>query len=99
MGLSGPGQFTRRDRCFYDLQVTSIRTNDPEDAEAQAFREQCRRQLARPLASRMKYGFCRVHRPVLDTPGVRTFSSMKEYREWCAANLPAYLGFQPARPE
>ena len=44
----------------------------------------------------MKYGFCRVHRPVLDTPGVRVFDSMQEYREWCAANLPAYLGFQPA---
>ena len=68
-------------------------------AEAEAFREQCRRQMARPLEARMKYGFCRVHRPVLDTPGVRIFSSMKEYREWCAENLPAYLGFQPATAE
>ncbi len=72
---------------------------DREEAEAQAFREQCRRQMARPLSARMKYGFCRVHRPVLDTPGVRTFASTKEYREWCAANLPAYLGFQPAPAE
>jgi len=73
--------------------------NDLEEAEAEAFREQCRRQMARPLEARMKYGFCRVHRPVLDTPSVRIFSSMKEYREWCAANLPAYLGFQPAPVE
>ena len=72
---------------------------DREAAEAQAFREQCRRQMARPLVARMNYGFCRVHRPVLDTPGVRTFSSTREYREWCAANLPAYLGFQPAPTE
>jgi len=72
---------------------------DRDAAEALAFREQCRRQMARPLAARMKYGFCRVHRPVLDTPGVRTFESTREYREWCAANLPAYLGFQPAPPE
>jgi len=72
---------------------------DREQAEIQAFREQCRRQMARPLEARMKYGFCLVHRPVLDTPGVRTFSSTKEYREWCAANLPAYLGFQPAPAE
>lgn len=69
------------------------------EAEDQAFREQCRRQMARPLEARMKYGFCRVHRPVLDTPGVRTFSSTREYREWCAAHLPAYLGFQPAPVE
>ena len=69
---------------------------DFESAEAQAFREQCRRQMARPLEARMKYGFCRVLRPVLDEPGVRIFASTAEYREWAAAHLPAYLGFQPA---
>lgn len=72
---------------------------DMEESEALAFREQCRRQMARSLETRMKYGFCRVHRPVLDTPGVRIFSSTAEYRAWCAAHLPAYLGFQPAPDE
>jgi len=47
----------------------------------------------------MKYGFCRVYRPVLDDAEVRVFSTMREYREWCAANLPAYLGYQPAGVE
>lgn len=69
------------------------------DAEATEFREQCRRQMLRPLEARMKYGFCRVNRPVLDEPGVRIFASTQEYREWCAENLPAYLGFQPAPEE
>jgi len=73
--------------------------SDREIAEAQAFREQCRRQMARPLEARMKYGWCRVNRPVLDTPGTRIFSSTAAYREWCAANLPAYLGFRPAPAE
>jgi len=72
---------------------------DREQAEAMAFREQCRRQMARPLESRMKYGFCRVNRPVLDEPGVRIFSSTAEYRQWCSTHLPAYLGFQPAPDE
>ena len=67
-----------------------------DDAADVAFREQCRRQMSRSLTDRMKYGFCRVHRPVLDNPGIRVFSSTREYREWCTANLPAYLGFQPA---
>ena len=67
--------------------------------EAEAFREQCRRQMARPLELRMKYGWCRVNRPVLDMPVTRIFDSTKAYREWCAANLPAYLGFQPAPDE
>jgi hypothetical protein len=79
--------------------MTPHATTDRDAAEDEAFREQCRRQMARPLGARMKYGFCRVPRPVLDTPGVRIFDSTKEYREWCAANLPAYLGFQPAPAE
>jgi hypothetical protein len=70
--------------------------NKRDEAGDLAFREQCRRQMARPLEARMRYGFCRVNRPVLDEPGVRIFSSTRAYREWCAANLPSYLGFQPA---
>ena len=62
----------------------------------EAFREQCRRQLARPLATRIKYGFNRVHKPVLDDAPWRSFNSMAEYRAWCANNLPEYLGFKPA---
>ena len=64
-----------------------------------AFRAQCRRQMARPMEARLKYGFYRIARPALDIPGVRVFSSTREYRDWCAKNLPAYLGFQPAPPE
>lgn len=79
--------------------MTADQDTAREAAEAQAFREQCRRQMARPIATRMKYGFCRVNRPVLDTPGTRIFSSTQAYREWCAENLPAYLGFQPAPVE
>lgn len=72
---------------------------DRDEADDEAFRAQCRRQMARPLAARMKYGFNRVHRPVLDTPGVRVFDTMKDYRDWCVANLPAYLGYWPAPDE
>jgi hypothetical protein len=79
--------------------MNSLTSKDCDAADALAFREQCRWQMARPIEARMEYGFCRVHRPVLDTPGVRVFSSTREYREWCAENLPAYLGFQPAPAE
>lgn len=67
-----------------------------EDKSWQDFREQCRRQMARPLAQRIKYGFCRMHKPVLDDAGWRVFDTMAEYRAWCAASLPEYLGFKPA---
>ena len=62
----------------------------------EAFREQCRRQMARPLAQRIKYGFCRMHKPVLDDAEWRVFDTMAEYRAWCAASLPEYLGFKSA---
>lgn len=72
------------------------RSASPDEAADLLFREQCRRQMQRPLEARMKYGFCRVSRPGLDVPASRVFASTKAYREWCAANLPAYLGYQPA---
>lgn len=62
----------------------------------EAFREQCRRQMGRPLALRIKYGFNRIHKPVLDDAPWRSFDSMAEYRAWCEANLPEYLGFKRA---
>jgi hypothetical protein len=71
----------------------------PDAADDLLFREQCRRQMQRPLEARMKYGFCRISRPGLDVPSARVFASTRAYREWCAANLPAYLGYQPAPPE
>jgi hypothetical protein len=63
----------------------------------EAFREQCRRQMARPLALRIKYGFNRVYKPVLDDAPWRVFKTMAEYRAWCEANLPDYLGFRRAK--
>jgi hypothetical protein len=67
-----------------------------EQAE-EAFREQCRRQMDRPLALRIKYGFCRTYKPVLDDAPWRAFNSTAEYRAWCAENLPEYLGYKMAQ--
>lgn len=65
------------------------------DEEAmEAFRDQCRRQMDRPLAQRIRYGFFKVYKPVLDDEPWRTFNSTKEYRAWCESNLPEYLDFR-----
>jgi hypothetical protein len=66
----------------------------PEDQGWIDFRDQCRRQMERPMELRIKYGFCRMYKPVLDDAPWRAFDTMKEYRAWCEANLPAYLGFK-----
>jgi hypothetical protein len=67
----------------------------PTDQQAdEAFREQCRRQMDRPLALRIRYGFCRTYKPVLDDAPWRAFDSLAAYRAWCEANLPEYLGYR-----
>lgn len=60
------------------------------------FREQCRRQLERTVEQRLKYGFFRQYKPVLDDAPARVFETMAEYREWADKNLPRYLGYKIA---
>ena len=67
------------------------------DIPLSEFRDQCRRQLQRPLADRIRYGFCRVYKPVLDDAAYRVFDSTAEYRARCDAHLPSYLGYKVAR--
>ena len=48
---------------------------------------------SRPLALRVKYAFIRTYKPVLDDAPFRTFDTMIQYRRWCEANLPEWLGY------
>jgi hypothetical protein len=68
-------------------------------SETEAWREQCRQQLQRDVLTRIKHGFCHVHKPVLDDPPDRAFVTMKDYRRWSDESLPAYLGYRSAPPE
>jgi hypothetical protein len=65
-----------------------------EDQGWADFRDQCRRQMERPLALRIKYGFARPIYPSPDEPHWRIFKTMADYRAWCEKNLPDYLGFK-----
>lgn len=47
----------------------------------------------RPLAQRWKYAFIKTYKPVMDDAQFRSWDSMEEYREWCEANLPEWLGY------
>ncbi|HVX86849.1 MAG TPA: hypothetical protein VH253_18850 [Phycisphaerae bacterium] len=47
----------------------------------------------RPLAQRMKYAFIKTYKPVMDDAKYRSFDTMAEYRAWCEANLPEWLGY------
>jgi hypothetical protein len=47
----------------------------------------------RPLRKRFRYSFIRTYKPVLDDAPYRSFDTMAEYRDWCAENLPTWLGY------
>jgi hypothetical protein len=47
----------------------------------------------RSLEQRMRYAFIRTYKPVLDDAKYRSFETMEQYRQWCEANLPSWLGY------
>jgi hypothetical protein len=47
----------------------------------------------RPLETRFRYAFIRTYKPVLDDALFRAFDTMEDYRQWCEANLPDWLGY------
>lgn len=57
------------------------------------WREQCRRQLQRPMSARLRYGF--VGASQRDRTN-RSFATMREYRRWCEEHYPTYLGYGSA---
>ena len=50
----------------------------------------------RSLRTRFRYAFLHTYKPVLDDAGYRSFDTTAAYREWCARNLPPWLGYGPA---
>ena len=47
----------------------------------------------RPLPTRFRYAFIHTYKPVLDDASYRAFDSMADYRAWCEANVPKWLGY------
>jgi hypothetical protein len=47
----------------------------------------------RPLRQRFRYAFIHTYKPVLDDAPFRAWDTMSEYRAWCEANLPSFLGY------
>lgn len=64
--------------------------------DLEEFRGQCVRQLARPISTRIRYGFFRNPNPVRDLNKNVSFGSMREYRRFCEESYPEYFGY--ARP-
>ena len=65
----------------------------PSNAERLAWEEEFAAAAKRPLAVRLRYAFVRTYKPVLDDAPYRSFEQMANYREWCATELPSWLGY------
>ena len=48
---------------------------------------------ARSLETRFRYAFIHTYKPVLDDADYRSFDTTMEYRAWCEAHLPDWLGY------
>ena len=66
---------------------------DPSPQQLAEWEAEFEAAARRPLRTRFRYAFIHTHKPVLDDARYRSFASMAEYRAWCEANLPSWLGY------
>jgi hypothetical protein len=68
-------------------------TREPTPEELRQWEAEFEAAARRPLRTRFRYAFIHTYKPVLDDAAYRSFASMAEYRTWCEANLPDWLGY------
>ena len=64
------------------------------DAELDELHADFEAAQRRSLKIRLRSAFIKTYKPVLDERTVRTFDTMREYRQWCNEMLPDWLGYQ-----
>jgi hypothetical protein len=69
---------------------------DPLSAMVAEWEREFDAAAKRPLRQRFRYAFIHTRKPVLDDAPFRSFDTMKDYRRWCAENLPSWLGYGPS---
>jgi len=72
---------------------TIARMSRPAPSEQRQWLAEFEAAARRPLSLRMRYAFIRTYKPVLDDAPFRAFETMADYREWCEAHLPEWLGY------
>ena len=66
---------------------------DHADATDETWEKEFEAAARRSLEIRMRYAFVHTYKPVLDDVSYRSFDTMDEYRRWCEAHLPDWLGY------
>jgi hypothetical protein len=73
-----------------------VKPPEPDEAERREWEAEFEAAARRPLRTRLRYAFIHTYKPVLDDATYRSFDTMAQYREWCARELPIWLGYGPA---
>jgi len=68
-------------------------SESPKEDWLPEFIEECQRCLRMTVDGRIRFGFTYEYKPIFDDAEWRSFDSMEEYRRWCEANLPSWLGY------
>ena len=75
------------------MKAVTLKNTERPDSIPADWWEEFEAAARRPLEVRMRYAFVHTYKPVLDDASYRSFDSMEEYRAWCEANLPDWLGY------
>jgi hypothetical protein len=76
-----------------------MKIREPSDEERRQWRAEFEAASKRTLEERMKYAFIKTYKPVMDDESYRSFDTMEEYRQWCEANLPRWLGYHRVKDD
>jgi hypothetical protein len=83
----------RTEAIIRPRELSGLGIPEPTAAERAQWREEFEAAAKRPLRTRFRYAFIKTYKPVLDDESYRSFDSTADYRRWCEANLPAWLGY------
>jgi hypothetical protein len=73
--------------------TTNREVSVPSPATRREWEAEFEAAAKRPLETRFRYAFIRTYKPVLDDATYRSFDTTADYRAWCEANLPGWLGY------
>jgi hypothetical protein len=76
--------------------IGTVGEREQDASERREWEAEFEAAARRPLRTRLRYAFIRTYKPVLDDAPYRSFDSMEQYRDWCARELPSWLGYGPA---
>jgi hypothetical protein len=74
-------------------ETPNPREAQPRTAQEREWWAEFEAAARRPLAQRMRYAFIKTYKPVMDDAPYRVFETMQDYRDWCARELPDWLGY------